>query len=72
MYQHAYDTMKKMWLKIIISIDHIIFGFMSHTMLQNFAQVTGQQNSLYRPFQLALGCTIVSYGTHLSTSENLT
>ena len=46
---------------------------MSHaTMLQNFAQVTEQQNSLSRPFQLALGFTIVPYGTHLSTSENLT
>ena len=46
---------------------------MSHTtMLQNFAQVTGQQNSLSRPFQLALGFTIVPYGTHLLTSENLT
>ena len=46
---------------------------MSHaTMLQNFAWVTGQQNSLSRPFQLALGFTIVPYGAHLSTSENLT
>ena len=41
-------------------------------MLQNFAQVTGQQNPLPRPFQLSLGFTIVPYGTHLSTLENLT
>ena len=41
-------------------------------MLQNFAWVTGQQNSLSRPFQLALGFTIIPYGTHLSTPENLT
>ena len=41
-------------------------------MLQNFAWVTGQQNSLSRPFQLALGFTIVPYGAHLSTPENLT
>ena len=46
---------------------------MSHaTMLYNFAWVTGQQNSLSRPFQLALGFTIVPYGTHFSTPENLT
>ena len=51
----------------------MIFGFMSHTtMLQNFTQVTAQQNSLSRPLQLAFGFTIVPYGTHLSTSENLT
>ena len=41
-------------------------------MLQNFAWVTGQKNSLSRPFQLALGFTIVPYGGHLSTTENLT
>ena len=46
---------------------------MSHAkMLHNFAWVTGQQNSLSRPFQLALGFIIVPYGTHLSTPENLT
>ena len=46
---------------------------MSHnTMLQNFVQVTGWQILLSRPFQLALGFTIVPYGANLSTSENLT
>ena len=46
---------------------------MSHaTMLQNFAQVTEHQNSLSRPFQLALGFSIVPYGAHLPTPENLT
>ena len=46
---------------------------MSHkTILKIFAQVTGQQNSLSRPFQLALGFTIVPSGANLSTSENLT
>ena len=46
---------------------------MNHTtMLQNFAQVTGQQNPLSRYLQLALSFTIVPYGTHLSTPENLT
>ena len=55
-----------------MSSDCIVFGFVSHaTMLYNFAQVTGQQNSLSRPFQLALGFTIVPYGTHFSTTENL-
>ena len=42
------------------------------TMLQNFAQVTGQQNYLSRPSQLALGFTIVPYWAHLSTLEYLT
>ena len=51
----------------IIPRDSITFGFMSHeSMLYDFAQVTGQQNSLSRPFQLALGFTIVPYGTHFS------
>ena len=46
---------------------------MSHAiLLQNYVQVTGQQNSLSRPFKLALGFTIVPYGTHLPTQENLT
>ena len=40
-------------------------------MLQNFAHVTGQQNLLSRPFQLALGFDIVPYGANISTSENL-
>ena len=45
---------------------------MSHaTMLHNFAWVTGQQNSLSRPFQLDSGFTIVPHGTHFSTTENL-
>ena len=46
---------------------------MSHnTMLYNFVQVTGWQNLLSRPFQLALGFTIVPHGDNLSISENLT
>ena len=45
---------------------------MSHaSMLHSFAQVAGQQNSLSRPFQLALGFTIVPYVTHFSTTGNL-
>ena len=40
-------------------------------MLQKFAQVTGQQNLLSRPFQLVLGFNIVPYGTKISESENL-
>ena len=51
----------------------MIFKFMSlKTMLQNFVQVTGQQNLLFKPFQLALGFTIVPYGDNLSTLESLT
>ena len=53
--------------------DHIAFEIVSHkTMLLNFVQVTGQQNSLSRPFQLALGFSIVPCGTNISTSEYLT
>ena len=45
---------------------------MSHeSVLYDFAQVTGQQNSLSRPFQLVLGFTIVPYGTHFLITENL-
>ena len=40
-------------------------------MLYNFVPVTGQQNSLSTPLQLALGFNIVPYGTHFSTTENL-
>ena len=46
---------------------------MNHaTLLQDFVQVTGSQNPLSRPFQLALAFTIVPYGEHLSTPQNLT
>ena len=46
---------------------------MSHaTMLKKFAWDTGQQTSLSKPFQLALGFTFVPYGAHISTPENLT
>ena len=37
-----------------------------------FVQVTGQQNLLSRPFQLALTFTIVPYGANILESENLT
>ena len=40
-------------------------------MLYDFVQVTGQEHSLSRPFQLALDFTISPYGTHSSTTENL-
>ena len=55
-----------------MTTDCIAFEFISHkTMLYNFVQVTGQQNLLSRPFQLALGFTIVPYGANLPTSEYL-
>ena len=37
--------------------------------LEVFVQVTGQQNLLSRPFQLALGFTIVPYGAKILESE---
>ena len=37
-----------------------------------FVQVTGQQNLLSRPFQLALTFTIVPCGANILESENLT
>ena len=44
-----------------------------HQCYLDFAQVHWTAEiSLSRPFQLALGFTIVSYETHFSTLENLT
>ena len=64
--------MQKDTIQMITANDHVIFRFMSHsTMLYNFSWVAGQQNSLSKPLQLALGFTIVPYGTHFSTTENL-
>ena len=53
--------------------DHIASKFRSHNIvLEVFVQVTGQQNLLSRPFQLALGFNIVPYGAKILESENLT
>ena len=53
--------------------DHIASNFRSHNIvLEIFVQVTGQQNLLSRPFQLALGFSIVPYGANILESENLT
>ena len=56
-----------------ITNDHITSKFGGHNIvLEVFVQVTGQQNLLSRPFQLALGFNIVPYGAQILESKNLT
>ena len=56
-----------------MTIDHVAFKFKSHNaMLYICVQLTGQQTLLSRPFQLALGVSIVPYRANISESESFT